>query len=211
MTLRNLRSIFARTALAAFSFTLLSSVSFADATELDGLWRSPCSAGEMFGQTRMDEHKITGTLDTHTATYYSDAACTTPIIRLDWTVKHLVGNEIRTGVKAIDLTYEKAEATALDVVGEHVLEAWAWCGISSWTQNEKQDLTARTGGDRCIVKLPVSNYTIFSIVDGKLYFGQGFNNDISRRPSDLNTNFFYTKVQEGGDANNGNNNNNGGN
>ena len=171
-------------ALAAFVFLPLSLR--ADISELQGHWKSDCNPGEVFGQTRTDEYIVNGSQQTQITTYYGDANCTRPIIEAHWAIEVVTGAEIEPGVRELNVTYKGVAVTAKNEAGSHVLESWGYCGINEWPVNEWRDITNRSGTERCVASLPVSNYTIYSVIDDKLYLGYGFSDDVSRRPATLN-------------------------
>jgi len=166
----------------------------ADISELQGHWKSACLPGEVFGQTRTDEYIIDESRQTQVTIYYGDPDCTRPIIKAEWDVQFETGKEVETNIKELNVTYNGVMVTPMSEVGSNILEAWGYCGIAEWPVNERRDITNRSGTERCVARLPVSNYTIFSIMDDKLYLGYGFSNDESRRPAELNMDNPFTRV-----------------
>lgn len=187
---------FSTLALATLTVMALRAPVFGvEPTDLQGHWKSSCIPGEVFGQTRTDEYLIDGTSAKQRTTYYGDPACARPIIQADWVLRiNVPGEEIRPGVKAIDITYERAQVMAVNTVGSHILEAWGYCGLPEWPEQISRDVTDHAGGARCVAPLPISNYTIYSIIDGRLYVGFGFNNNVSRRPTELNVDNPFTRM-----------------
>lgn len=175
-------------------FILIPFTVKAELSDLQGHWKSACVPGEVFGQTRTDEYIINGSHQTQVTTYYGDPDCSRPIIRAEWAIELLAGGEVGTDTKELNITYNGVVVTPMSEAGSNILEAWGYCGIAEWPVNEGRDITNRAGTERCVANLPVSNYTIYSVMDDKLYLGYGFSEDASRRPADLNMDNPYTRV-----------------
>ena len=159
-----------------------------------GHWRTQCSVASGFSQSSIDDYvtQEDGS-GLQTTTYYADLGCTQPVISQEWTYAQTLGDDVRAGLKKIDLSYTAVSVTALTEAGKTVLETYGYCGLTAWPVNEKQDMTSRSGTSHCMIKIPYTDYTVISIIGDRLYLGK-FAGNPNDRASDVSMDWHLIRV-----------------
>ncbi|MES2965063.1 MAG: hypothetical protein V4760_14350 [Bdellovibrionota bacterium] len=95
--------------------------------------------------------------------------------------------------REVDITVTSVRVKPVTETGVGILNLRAFCGMTDWEVGVERDVTGATGGRACFPKLPKTFYDIFSIEEGKLYFGKGDISSVQTRPQLIDRNRLFTR------------------
>lgn len=164
---------------------------------LDGKWLTPCiNEGQDFEQHTTE---VNGSQFSVTGKIFQDANCQSPTFQVFvTTTSQTVGDsQILAGAKEVNHIYSKIAFTALNTQYVEVFNSQHFCGASDWQVGVAKDITGLTCGNESIPKVGDSAYDIYSLKEGKLYFGkvtEEFNGKTpEKRPRQLDLRYVHTK------------------
>ncbi len=162
------------------------------AEELQGSWQSNCRDAEKFGLTESSKLEVTGTSAVQVTSASSTGSCGTTAVVITQNARFSAGSANGQG-RALDITVTAVKVKPLTETGVGILNLAAFCGITDWQAGVERDVTGSTGGRSCFPQLPKTFYDIFSVDEGKLFFGKGDNSSQATRPQTIDKARSFTR------------------
>lgn len=163
------------------------------AADIMAQWESNCMDADLFGLSMNSRLEMMGEKISKLTRYHTNGGCAATGIEITQAGSFAKGAEVSPGVVSIDFHVAEATVKPVSNTGVDILKLSRFCGISDWQLNKARDITT-TGGERCIPKLPVTIFDIYSLEGNKLYFGRGDNlTNASKRPKELNRDLIYSR------------------
>jgi hypothetical protein len=162
------------------------------AEELQGSWQSNCRDAEKFGLTESSRLDISGTSATQVTNTSSTGACGTTAVTITQSAVVSAGTPSGQG-RAVDITVTSVKVKPVTETGVGILNLAAFCGITDWQAGVERDVTGSTGGRSCFPRLPKTFYDIFTVDEGKLYFGKGDISSAATRPQVVDRNRLFSR------------------
>jgi hypothetical protein len=151
--------------------------------EFQGVWQSNCVKGQLartltapvkFGVTQVTQLEIQGTRLTEISTVTS-GECEGGDVEViaEGEFERLKSAELTSdtspALTELDLRIVSYHVRPVTEFGVRVMNLRNWCGISDWMIDHERDVTGRVGTKDCFSLRSLN--TVYSIEDGRLYFG----------------------------------------
>jgi hypothetical protein len=170
--------------------------------ELHGAWQSNCVKGQLsrtltapvkFGVTQYTQLHVKNGKFTETARVTS-GECDSSDVEVTVSGELAKSKSPESPMTDLDLRIDSYRVRPITEFGVRVMNLRRWCGMSNWILNDEREVTLLAGGKDCFPLLRQLS-TVYSIEDGKLYFGdRSSTRPEAERPKSLQRDFYFTRL-----------------
>lgn len=165
-----------------------------NAANLSGSWQGSCLDPQIPGAGEIANYTFDGDFFTRSSVVTASGVCVNRDIETRLSGRSERLSQGRGLTFQLNLTTESARIKPVSELGVTLLNIAKTCGSSSWRLNEEREVVSKIGREGCFASNPKQMFTIYSVDEGRLYFGSGIRfNSAEKRPVEVERGIGFAK------------------